>query len=53
MGVTEGSDYGDVEGKQEIPDSDTVKCEMFSSGSQCGMADTEPQCHTDTQTGNY
>ncbi len=34
MGVTEGSDYGDVEGKQEIPESDTVKCEMMSPGAQ-------------------
>ncbi len=53
MSVTEDSDYGDVECKQEIPDSGTVKCKIFSSGSQCGMADTEPQSHTDAQTGNY
>ncbi len=52
MSVTEGSDYGDVEGKQEIPDSDTVKCEVLPSGSQSGIADTEPQSHTVTQTGN-
>ncbi len=51
MSVTEGSDYGDVEGKQEIPDSDIVKCELLPSGSDSGAAHDEPKCHTNTLTG--
>ncbi len=52
MSVTEGSDHEDIGGKQETPDSDTVKCELLLSGSGFGAAQDEPQCHTITQTGN-
>ncbi len=42
MSVTEGSDYGNLQIKQELPDSDTdtVKCEGLPSGSETA-ADSE------------
>ncbi len=47
MGVTDGSDYGDIGMKEERHGSDTVKDEMLPSGPQSG---TEGRSHTGTQT---